>query len=190
MNAASFVHDYGYYAVVAGTFFEGEMVMLAAGAAAGAGLLSLPAVIVAGMAGIFASDTFCFLLGRLAGERIKRWFPGLYGRLGGVFRLIERHEDKLIVYFQFFPGFCTVTPVAFGMTRISMARFMALDLLGNTFWTLVFSLGGYGFGAAFEQAVRDAHRWRLAGCGLLLALGLAAWWIGRAAAKRLARPAG
>src|SRR5471032_1206343 len=119
MTASALVHEYGYCAVVVGTFFEGEMVMLAAGVAACAGLLSLPGVILAGMAGIFASDTFCFLLGRLAGERLKGWFPRLHARLGGIFRLIERHDEKLIVYFQFFPGLCTVTPVAFGMSQIS-----------------------------------------------------------------------
>ena len=183
MNATDFVRDYGYYAVVVGTFFEGELIMLAAGVAASAGMLSLPVVIAAGMAGIFASDTFCFLLGRLAGERLKRWFPRLYARLDGVFRLIERHEDRLIVYFQFFPGLCTVTPMAFGMTRISLTRFMALDLVGNAFWTLVFSLGGYAFGAVFEQMVHDAHRWELAVCGLLAFAGLILWRFGRSRIK-------
>jgi membrane protein DedA with SNARE-associated domain len=190
MTAADFVQDYGYYAVVVGTFFEGELVMLAAGVAASTGLLSLPAVILAGMAGIFASDTFCFLLGRLLGERLKRWFPRLHGRLDGVFRLIERYQDRLIVYFQFFPGLCTVTPVAFGMTRISLARFMALDFVGNAFWTLVFSLGGYAFGAAFEKLVQGAHHWELGVYGVFVVVALLAWWLKRLVGRKLSRAAG
>jgi len=184
MNAADFVHHYGYLAVLAGTFFEGEMVMLAAGVATSAGILSLPLVILAGMTGIFASDTFCFLLGRLAGARIQRWFPRCHARLGGVFHLIERHQDKLIVCFQFFPGLCTVTPIAFGMTRISTARFMALDLVGNASWTLVFSLGGYVFGEAFARVLREANCWELVACGVLALGGVMAWRVGRAARKR------
>ena len=187
MTAANFVHDYGYYAVIIGTFFEGEMVMLAAGVAASTGLLSLPSVILAGMAGIFASDTFCFLLGRLLGERLKLWFPRLHARLDGVFRLIERYQDQLIVYFQFFPGLCTVAPVAFGMTRIPIGRFMALDFVGNAFWTLVFSLAGYAFGAAFEKLVQDAHRWELGIYALFIFVGLLAWWIKRLVDRRLSR---
>lgn len=189
MNAADFVRDYGYYAVVAGTFFEGELVMLAAGVAASVGILSLPLVIMTGMAGIFASDTVCFLLGRLAGTRLKRWFPRLHARLDGVFRLIARHDDKLIVYFQFFPGLCTVTPVAFGMTRMPLTRFMALDFVGNAFWTLVFSLGGYAFGTAFAQVVQDAHHWAWAACGLCVLAGATLWGVGRMIRKRIARPA-
>jgi membrane protein DedA with SNARE-associated domain len=190
MTPAEFVRDYGYCAVVVGTFFEGELVMLAAGMAACAGLLSLPAVIVAGMAGVFASDTLCFFLGRLAGRRVERWFPRLHARLDRVFRLIERHEEKLIVYFQFFPGLCTVTPLAFGLTRISAARFMALDLLGNAFWTLVFSLGGYGFGAAFAHLVDEAHRWQWLACGVLAVAGLAGWGLLRLRGRRAGRAAG
>lgn len=190
MHAAEWIRDYGYYAIVAGTFFEGELVMLAAGMAACAAYLSLPAVIFAGMAGIFASDTFCFLLGRLGGERLRRWFPRLHARLGPVFRMIERHDEHLIIYFQFFPGLCAVTPVAFGMTRIPLLRFMAFDLLGNAFWTLVFSLGGYAFGTAFERLVRGAHRWEPVGCGLLAIAGLVIWLVSRSLGKRAATSSG
>ena len=190
MNAAEFVHAFGYYAVVVGTFFEGELVMLAAGVAACAGVLSLPGVILAGMLGIFASDTFCFLLGRLAGDRIKRWFPRLHARLGGVFRLIESRGRILVVCFQFFPGLCTVTPVAFGMTAIPIARFMALDLVGNVVWTLVFSCGGYAFGTLFERMVHDSYRWELGLIGALACAGLAVWRISRIFGAKAAQPAG
>jgi membrane protein DedA with SNARE-associated domain len=184
MSGSELVRDYGYWAIVVGTFFEGELVMLAAGVAACAGLLSLPGVILAGMAGIFASDTFCFLLGRFAGERFKGWFPRLHARLGGVFRLIERHDEKLVVCFQFLPGLCTVTPVAFGMSKISTLRFMTLDFVGNAFWTLIFSLGGFLFGSAFERLVRDAREWQWLAGGVMAIAALVLWqsyhaWSGR-----------
>lgn len=187
MNSVELIRDYGYYAIVVGTFFEGELVMLAAGMAACAGLLSLPGVILAGMAGIFVSDTFCFLLGRFAGERLKGWFPRLHARLVGVFKLIERHDEKLVICFQFFPGLCTVTPVAFGMSRISMPRFMALDFVGNAFWTLVFSLGGYAFGSAFERLVREAREWQWLACSVAVVVGLTTWQVWRALSGRLAK---
>lgn len=184
MNPADFVRDYGYYAIVVGTFFEGELIMLAAGIAACGGMLTLPGVIAAGMIGIFASDTFCFLLGRWAGDGLRRLLPRLHARLDRVFHLIEKHDDKLIVYFQFFPGFCTVTPIAFGMSRISVARFMGLDLLGNALWTLVFSVGGYVFGSAFEHIVKGSHEWTALIAGLALVVGFSLWQGGRLLRKR------
>jgi len=159
MLAPDLIQHYGYAAIAIGTFFEGEMIVLAAGVAAGAGLLTLPGIIAAGMAGVFASDTVCFLLGRLAGYRLARWFPRLYGRLDGAFQLIERHDDKLIVFFQFFPGLATVTPVAFGMTRVHAGRFMALDLAGNALWTGSFSLAGYVCGSALILAFAGLPFW-------------------------------
>jgi membrane protein DedA with SNARE-associated domain len=186
MNAAGLVHDYGYYAIVVGTFFEGELIMLAAGMAACAGVVSLPVVILAGMTGIFASDTLCFFIGRFAGSRIEQWFPRIYRRLAGVFRMIERHDEKLIVYFQFFPGLCTVTPMAFGISKIPVLRFMALDLVGNVLWTLVFSFGGYAFGAAFERFVGEAYHWQIVATCVLVVVLVFVWWRRRLGATRVA----
>lgn len=187
MHVTELIRDYGYWAIVVGTFFEGELIMLAAGVAASAGVLSLPGVILAGMAGIFASDTFCFLLGRCAGHRLKGWFPRLYARLGVVFQMIERHDDKLVVCFQFLPGLCTVTPVAYGMSQISAVRFMSLDLLGNAFWTLVFSVGGYVFGSAFEHWVREGKEWSWLMGGVLAVVGVIVWQASRFVSRRVVR---
>jgi membrane protein DedA with SNARE-associated domain len=185
MNAADFIHHYGYYAVAVGTDLEGELVMAAAGVTAAAGFLTLPGIILAGMAGIFASDTFCFFAGRLAGGWIRRKFPRFHTRLDRALKMIGRHEDRLIVYFQFFPGLCTVTPIAFGMSGISTARFMALDLVGNAVWTLVFSLGGYVFGAAFGQMVRQSLRWEIGAAAIVIMVVAAAWMLSRNLGRRL-----
>lgn len=185
MNAAEVIHHYGYGAIAVGTFFEGEFIMLAAGIAACAGVLSLPLVIAAGMGGTFASDTVCFLLGRLAGERLQRWFPGLHLRLGRIFRLMERHDEKLLLGYQFVPGLCTVTPIAYGMSRISVLRFLALDLVGNACWTLAFAVGGYAFGEAFARVVRNAPPWAPLLVGLILVGGLGVLGVSR---SRSARP--
>jgi membrane protein DedA with SNARE-associated domain len=177
MNAAELVRDYGYYAVIVGTFFEGELIMIAAGVAAAAGMMSLPGALAAGMFGIFCSDTLCFALGRLLGHKLAGWFPKIHARLGGVFRLIEKHDEKLIVFFQFFPGLCTVTPVAFGMTKIPVARFLLLDLAGNALWTCLFTLAGYSLGNALEYTLADLHRWEFwLCCGIAVIAVLALYW--------------
>jgi len=179
MNIPDLIRDYGYVAIVVGTFFEGEAVMLAAGVAASAGLLSLPGAIVASIVGTFGSDMFCFLLGRLAGQRLARWFPRMYARLGPVFGLIERHNDKLIVFYQFFPGLCAVTPMAFGMTRVSWLRFMGLGLAGNALWTLAYSLGGFYSAAAVRSTIAGLHGWAPVIYTAVAVIGVAAWYIRR-----------
>jgi len=174
MSASELLRDYGYFAIMVGTFFEGELIMLAAGIAAAAGVLSVPGVIGAGMLGVFASDTVCFLLGRLFGAQLGRWFPSLFARLGRVFHLMERYDHKLIVGYQFFPGLCTITPMAFGMTRISIVRFLALDVVGNAGWTLAFTFGGYFCGEAALRFAKQFDRLTLIATGVVV-LG-AAWY--------------
>jgi membrane protein DedA with SNARE-associated domain len=159
MTAPDLIHHYGYAAIVVGTCFEGEVIVLAAGVALSAGWLAWPGTIAAGMAGIFISDTFCFLVGRFAGAQLIRRFPKLRGRLDGAFSLIERHREKLIVCFQFFPGMCTVTPVAFGMSRISFGRFLAFDLIGNALWSVSFCVAGYLGGAAILGTFANLPTW-------------------------------
>lgn len=179
MNVPALIHGYGYVAIVVGTFFEGEGVMLAAGVAASAGLLSLPLVIAASMGGIFASDMFCFFLGRLAGHRLARWFPRLHARLGPVFGLVERHSEKLIVFYQFFPGLCAVTPVAFGMSGISALRFMTFDLLGNALWTIVFAIGGFYAASAVRSAIAGLDGWATAIYAAVAVIVVTVWFVRR-----------
>jgi len=179
MNFPGLIHDYGYAAIVVGTFFEGEAVMLAAGVAASAGLLSLPGAIITSIVGTFGSDMFCFLLGRLAGQRLARWFPRMHARLGPVFGLIERHNDKLIVFYQFFPGLCAVTPMAFGMTRVSCLRFMVLGLVGNALWTLAYSFGGFFSAAAIRSALAGLQGWAVVVYAAAAVTIAAVWFVRR-----------
>jgi membrane protein DedA with SNARE-associated domain len=176
MTAPDLIHHYGYAAIAVGTCFEGEMIVLAAGVAVSAGYLGWAGALASGMAGIFVSDTFCFLLGRFAGARLARWFPGLHRRLDGAFQLIERHQEKLIVFFQFFPGMCTVTPVAFGLSRIPVGRFLLFDLAGNAIWTLSFCVAGYAGGSALIQAFAGLPLW-VPLCGWAAGAGTIAWLV-------------
>lgn len=159
MHPAALIHSYGYVAIVIGTFFEGEVMMLAAGMLAAAGMLSLGGVIVTGMAGTFASDVTCFLLGRFAGHRLGRWFPALFRQLSRAFDLMADYDQVLLVFYQFVPGLCTVTPMAYGMTRISARRFLMLDLVGNTLWTVTFASAGFFAGRAAVRLARTANHW-------------------------------
>lgn len=67
---------WGYAAVFAGTFLEGESVLVAAGFAAHRGMLDLAIVVVVAACGSFLGDQFFYSLGRRHGGRIMRRFPG------------------------------------------------------------------------------------------------------------------
>ncbi len=179
MDYPSLVHHYGYAAIVLGTFFEGEAVLVLGGLAAQEGYLDLRVVLACGAMGVLASDQVCFVLGRCCGRRLLARFPRLQPRVGAALRMVERHQAWLAAGFQFIPGTSTVTPIAFGMSAIGAWRFLALDLAGIAAWTLAFVLGGFAAGSALARAWTDfgRHEWLIA-CATLGA-GLAAWLVRR-----------
>jgi membrane protein DedA with SNARE-associated domain len=176
MDTAALIQHYGYVALFFGTFFEGEVMLSLGGAAASEGYLVLGWVMVAGAAGTVASDQVCFWSGRLFG----RWFLNRYPRLKvaveRVLALFDRWRDWLVMGFQFVPGSCTVVPFALGLSTMPTARFIGLDLLSATLWTVAFSLGGYLFGAAMRAVVKDVQYfevWLAAGVVILVVIASA-----------------
>ena len=64
MTLESMINTHGYWAVLVGTFFEGETVLLLGGFAASQGYLVLRWVIVVAFFGTLCADQLFFFLGR------------------------------------------------------------------------------------------------------------------------------
>lgn len=165
MNPAALLHTYGYAAIAAGTFCEGEFTMIAGGALAAAGLLHFSGAIAAGLGGVAASDLAYFMVGRYLGHRAGRFLPQLFAQLHRAFALMEDYQDKLAIYFQFFSCQSAITPAAFGMTRIPVLRFVGLDLIGAALWSVLFGLGGWGLGFVALRALHSLPLWLAAAAG-------------------------
>ncbi|WP_238530012.1 DedA family protein [Alicycliphilus denitrificans] len=176
MTVVELIQSYGYLAVAAGTFLEGETVLLVAGAAASRGHLWLPAVVaVAALAG-FAGDQLYFFLGRRHGARLLERFPSLQARTAHARALLERHDLPVILSIRFLYGLRIAGPLAMGMSGVPWLRFFLLNGAGALVWALAVASVGYGFGHALAHwlAAIDADElWALAAA---LLLGLA-WWL-------------
>src|SRR3990172_8889147 len=110
MSLEQLIADYGYLAILVGTFFEGETIVILAGVAANMGLLEIQRVIAAAVAGSFSGDQFYYYLGRHWGPKIiarrLSWQEGAQK----VYRLLHRHQYFLILTFRFYYGLRNVTP--------------------------------------------------------------------------------
>lgn len=183
-NVQALVESYGYYAVVIGTFLEGETVLIIAGFAAYRGYLSLPWVMVAAFAGSLLGDQFYFFLGRRYGARILRRFPRAAERAVRVNALFSRYHTAFILVMRFLYGFRTIGPVVLGMSDIPTIKFVALNIIGAIVWTVVISSIGYVFGGTLEFMLKDMKRYEVAifiGIALLGAgIGLMHWLRARA----------
>jgi len=175
MDLAQIVRDYGYIAILIGTFLEGETIVLIAGFLAFSGHLELPLVMLAAFVGSCSGDQLYFFIGRFQGRRLLERFPAWQERTERVFYHIHRHQNLLILSFRFFYGLRNVTPFAVGMSEVGTPRFVLLNVIGAAVWAITFSSIGYSVGHAFEQTVGKVKQYELTALGLLVVLGLSIW---------------
>lgn len=180
MDLAAAVQSYGYAAVGVGTFLEGETVLLAAGAAACHGYLSIGWVIVVAAITSFLGDQTFFLVGRRYGPRLLARFPALRPRAARASALLERYNVAVILAVRFIYGMRVAGPMAIGMSGVHWSRFLILNFAGAVLWANLIGGIGYGVGQGLAYALRGAavdvdEIWLLT----VLVLPALGWWIYR-----------
>jgi membrane protein DedA with SNARE-associated domain len=155
MEIGPLIRDYGYLAVLVVNMFEGETIVLLAGAAVHFGLLDMPWVLASGLAGCVAGDQLWYFIGRRWGPRILALRRSWEERAERVHRYLRRHQDLLIFTFRFYYGLRAVTPFAIGSAQVPRLRFFVLNFASAVLWTLVFAYAGYFLGGAAERVAAD-----------------------------------
>lgn len=164
---------FGYLAVLAGTFFEGETVPVLAGFAANQGLLRLDLVMLCAFAGSFCGDQLWFWIGRRYGKTWLAKHPKSAAAADKVGRLLDRWGDWFVLSFRFLYGLRAVSPVAIGLSSISALRFAVLNLISAAVWAVAVGSLGYAFGQAIEGTMGRLKVWEhriLAAAAIALAV--------------------
>jgi len=182
VSPESLIYEYGYAAVLLGSFLEGETIVVLGGFAAHRGYLSLPGVIAAAFFGTLFGDQLYFFLGRRQGPAMLARRPSWEARIARVRELLRRHEVPLILGFRFLYGLRTVTPFALGMSGVPPLRFALLNVPAALAWSILIGTLGYQIGAAFQGMLGDLKRFERGLFVAIAAAGAALWiaqWIRR-----------
>lgn len=185
----SWITRWGYLALVFGTFFEGEAVLILAGALARKGLLHFPFVVLAAFCGSVAGDQLWFHLGRRFGRALLARRPAWRSKVDVVQRGLARRGDLFVFGFRFLYGLRTIAPVLLGMSEISGRRFTVLNFAGAALWAAALGGAGWAFGAAVTGALARAAHFEELALGALLCGAMAAWWGRRWRARAESSPA-
>jgi len=183
MNPADLIAQFGYAAILIGTFLEGETILILAGFAAHQELLRLDLTILCAFLGSASGDQLWFVLSRWQGRRYLETRPQLAARIAPATRWLERYPTLFILGFRFVYGVRNVAPVAIGLSNIPARRFVLLNLCAAALWAVLFGMAGYMFGEAVESLlgqIKALEMKILAG----VAVALIAWLLLRWAAKR------
>lgn len=173
------IMNFGYPAVLIGTFFEGEIILILAGFAAHRGYLHLPLVVISAFLGTLCGDQFYFYLGRRRGMAMLAKHPDWDDRIARFRRLMDRHNTIIILTFRFLYGLRTVAPFAIGLSGISTVRFVIFNLASAAAWAVIVGVLGYLFGHTMEILIDQIKRYELAFMAGFLALAIIVYSIRR-----------
>jgi membrane protein DedA with SNARE-associated domain len=170
---------YGYWAVLIGTFAEGETVLVLGGFAAHRGYMVLPWVILAAFVGSLMGDQLFFYLGRKHTQWVLARRPSWKARIDRAHQLLERFRTLLILGFRFMYGLRTIIPFLIGMSSVSTRKFIILDVIAAFVWAVAVGTGGYLFGNILEIILGDIKHYELPILGAIAIIGLLLWALHR-----------
>jgi membrane protein DedA with SNARE-associated domain len=172
LDLPGLIDSYGYLAVFAGAFLEGETILALAGLASYRGYLDFYTVIVVALIAGFAGDQFFFHLGRTRGATLLARFPHLRERAHRFDALLSRWHAPLIVGIRFMYGFRIVGPILLGMGRCARWKFIVFNFIGASIWAPLIATFGYLFGGILESVLHDLKRFELWAFAAVFALGV------------------
>ena len=175
----SLIADYGYWAILIGTFLEGETILVLGGIAAQQGLLDLRLVMAAAFFGSYAGDQLAFVIGRSFGARILDKKPKWKAKADYLLSKSPRFLNVWMVIFRFFYGLRNPTPWVLGSSReVTFKRFLLLNGIGAFIWAIGVAYGGYAFGLLIEHFMghmKTASLIILAALAVIVPVGIWLW---------------
>lgn len=145
-----FLDQYGYLAILIGTFFEGETVILIASSLTHTGLFEIPYTVFFGFMGSFISDWIYYLIGRLNGKYFIEKRPRLKTMVQPVSNFFHRHKIQILFSYRFLYGFRVVIPLVIGMSGLKPIHYLGYSLITGLIWATTVGSVGYAIGNFLE----------------------------------------
>ena len=160
--------------------------LLAGGALARDGHLTLHWIVLTGVAACLIADNVWFILGRRRGAKVLRFICRVALEPDSCVRQTEtaylRYGIRSLLVAKFVPGLNAVSAPLAAISGVSFGRFVLFDTLGALTWICAFTGLGYIFSDQLDRVGDYAAR--MGSWVAVLAVGLLAAWIGWKFAQR------
>lgn len=153
MDFGQLVMDIGPWAIALGAGFEGETAAIAGGVMAHRGIFPLAAAWLACAFGAFVADELFFQIGRRFRDRPFVVHARQRPAFARAVAFIERYPNAYILLFRFLYGLRTVSPIAMGLTSVSLRRFATLNAVACLLWSACYTAIGYWFGPTVDRII-------------------------------------
>jgi membrane protein DedA with SNARE-associated domain/rhodanese-related sulfurtransferase len=136
--------------------------LIAAGALAGNGYLSISLIIFVSAVACVLADSIWYGAGRLRGNDILHFIQRFSSMSDANFINIERRSArygaKVLLVSKLFIGLDAIAPPLAGMSGISPLRFLPFDMGGAAVWAATYAGLGYVFHSQLDKGVDFAER--------------------------------
>jgi membrane protein DedA with SNARE-associated domain len=153
----NFLQQYGYIALLIGSFLEGESALLIASSLIHRGVFYFPFTVLAAFGGSFISDWVYYLVGRWNGKYFVKKRPKLQDRVKPVTDFFHRHRLAILLSYRFLYGFRIVIPLVIGMSGLAPATYLFYSILNGIIWATIVTSAGYGIGLLLDLTVQSVE---------------------------------
>ncbi|HPM30581.1 MAG TPA: DedA family protein [Chryseolinea sp.] len=141
-----FLDQYGYIALLIGTFFEGETSILVASSLIHRGVFDGSYTVFFGFVGSFISDWLYYIIGRLNGKYFIEKRPALKSRLRPMQHFFNKHHLQILFSYRFLYGFRVIIPLIIGMSEIKPLQYLFYSVVSGLIWATTVTTIGYSVG--------------------------------------------
>lgn len=179
---------YKYLTFFLAAVIEGPVVMTFAGFLLKLGTVGFWPIFAVLVAGDLVADLGWYAIGRFYAHgfvaRFGRYVSISEALLLRVKEIFANHQAKILFLSKISMGFgfAIVILMTAGMMRVSLRKFLALNLLGQCIWTGVLLSVGYFFGSAYQRINHDLQIISLV--AFILAVGALLTGVGRFLRRR------
>ena len=164
-----------------------ELIMPLAGFQAAQGEMSLPLVLLAGIAGSLAGALFWYWVGRAFGaDRLKalarqygRWLTISPREIDQADAWFDRHGGLAVLLGRLIPTVRTFISIPAGVSEMPLGKFLLFTSIGTAVWTSFLTLAGYLLQSQYERV----SSW-LSPVSTAVVVGLVAAYLWRVATYR------
>ena len=170
----------------------GEITLIIAGAAAGAGHINLAVLIVIACSAAILGDATGFWLGHRFGPRIHRsWLGRKIGQPNWdrADRLVVRRRGLIVLIGRWVGFLRAIMPATVGMSPMTYKQFLPWDLAGAISWATLCVVGGYYVGDRYDELESAIGKGGLILGGVVAVIAFLAWELNKRRRKAAAQEA-
>lgn len=151
----SFIQEWGYIALFLYSFGGGMLAIAVAGVFSFTGDLNIITVIIVAAVSNFLGDMFLFYVARTNKSYAKEMMAK-HKRKIALSHLMMRRYGRWVIFIQkYLYGIKTLVPLAMGLTKYDMRKFVFYNLFASIVWAIVVGSTAYILGQLFLDSLEE-----------------------------------